>query len=848
MSQEVAFSQGVQVEKICQTDIVCCAPEARLDEALQLMAARAIGSVLVCEGQVPVGILSRAEAMSSCLSSAYPHASPCLREVMSPRLLLVSASTSIDEVGVEMLRQRQRHAVVVDAEGRLVGIVSERDIVNHQGLEHDLFLRSVADIAPKISLRIDAGVSMRDIIDRLRSTGNSAALVLHDGRHAILTETDVIRFLAGGADIDRPAAQFVLSELMAVDGGMSLFTARKIFRRHGFRHLGVRDADGQVTRLLSYSDILHSVERDYVTRLKEMLDHRSEALQRSMHNLHLIEKVINASMEGVIITDTDGLIQSVNPAFTAITGYPAQEVIGRNPSLLSSGRHDRQFYVQMWARLKRDGQWQGEIWNRTKAGTVYPEWLSITAINDDDGEVARYAAIFHDLTEVKRSEARIRQMAHFDDVTCLANRKLFNDRLALAIHYAREQRSRCAVLALDLDMFKRINDRFGHACGDEVLRTLAQRIEESLGSTDTAARPGGDEFLVILNDIDAEQLNRRLEHLARVISTPVLIDATEMRITASVGVAIYPDDVGDGEGLVQAAETALHQAKEEGRNAFSFFSPELHQQRQSRYLMTAHLHHALGNGEFQLYYQPKIALENGQVVGVEALLRWFSAELGSVSPERFIPVAEDTGMIDEIGAWVMQEAARQARRWLDQGLVLPIAVNLSARQFQHIDVARFVSTALERYRLPASALNIELTETSFLHSAEKTAEALMQLHSLGVDVAIDDFGTGYSSLSYIRTMSLDQLKIDRSFVNNITDSDRDRQLVSAIIAMSQALGLSVVAEGVETEAQLQVLRELGCDQAQGYLFCRPLPTDELVLWHRQWQLRISSEAWEKVAN
>lgn len=509
--------------------------------------------------------------------------------------------------------------------------------------------------------------------------------------------------------------------------------------------------------------------------------------------------------------------------------------MGKNPSILSSGRHDRRFYEQMWRALRTKGEWQGEIWNKTRYGVVYPEWLSITAITDEQGEVTQYAAIFRDLTEMKRSEARIRQMAQFDDVTCLANRRLFMDRLEMAIHYARENGQRLAVLALDLDLFKRINDRFGHNCGDEVLKTMAGRIEEALEGTDTAARPGGDEFAIILSDISADTLNARIEHITRVLSMPVLVESTEVRITASIGVAVYPEDADSVDGLIRSAEAALHQSKDLGRNSCSYFSPELHQKRQSRYQIAARLHDALERDEFSLVYQPKIDLASGELAGVEALLRWRSAELGMVPPDQFIPLAEDSGMINQIGRHVLQQAVAQARCWEREGQPLQVAVNLSARQFQHGDVVELIGEALAQQQLDPRWLSVELTESSFLNNVEQTGDILRQLHQRGIGIAIDDFGTGYSSLSYIRTMSLDQLKIDRSFICNITEAERDRQLVSAMIAMSQALGLSVVAEGVETRDQLELLATLGCDQVQGYLICRPLPAAELSAWLAQYR-------------
>lgn len=834
MNTEVLMRQSVPVSRICQTDVVCCAPGDTLEQALKLMSERRIGSVLVCEGEYPVGILTGREAMSCCLQAGVPERAVRLADVMSTNLLIVSADTTLDEVGVELLGHQLRHAVVVDGRGKLLGIASESDIVNNQGVEHDLFLRSVSDIAPASMLRLTGDTVMRDAIARMRSHSQSAALVRMGGKDYILTDTDVIRILAAGMALDSPLGSLRLSELVSVDHEISLYIARKIFRRHGFRHLGLSDEQGRITGILSYSDILRSVERDYVARLREMLQSSSEALRQSMQNLRLIERVIHASMEGVVVTDSTGAIQSVNPAFTAITGYEAHEVIGKNPNILSSGRHDRPFYDRMWSALNRTGEWQGEIWNRTKSGEVYPEWLSITAIMDAEGRVTQYAAIFHDLTEMKRSEARIRQMALFDNLTRLANRRLFQDRLDMAIRYARDHDRSFAVLAVDLDMFKRINDRFGHEYGDDVLRTIADRIDSEIEAGDTAGRPGGDEFSVILTDVDGDRLHERIEHLRRVISTPILIDTTEVRITAGIGVAVYPVDADSGDELLSSAEAALHQSKDMGHNSCSFFSQEVLQKRRSSYLLAAQLHHALDKREFSLVYQPKIGLDSGKVEGVEALIRWHNAELGTVAPDQFIPLAENTGLINEIGDWVLEETVAQAADWVGNGVPIQIAINLSARQFQNGSIVQRIRERLAEFELESRWLSVELTETCFLDSAEQTAEALLALREQGVGVAIDDFGTGYSSLSYIRTMSLDHLKIDRSFINNITESERDRQLVRAIIAMSHALGLSVVAEGVETTEQFRILRDLGCDQAQGYLICRPQSAEGLMNWYRHY--------------
>jgi len=826
---------AIKVAAICQAEIVSIELGAPLSQAVALMARHHIGSVLVEDATRPVGLLTRSRAMQLVLQQSAD--STLIEAGMLAPVLQVDANLSVDELGLEFISQSAGHAVVVGVAGQWVGIVSQSDIVNSQGLEHDLFLKSLEEITNFNVLRLSPDCSLRRAIERLRSVNYTAMLVGDDAQGwQIMTETDVIRLLAETVDLDQPLANLSLPGLISVDSRLSLYNVRRYFREHNCRHIGVEDHSGTVIGLASYGDILRSVELDYIYRLRELLHDKSRALQQSQHNLRLIERVINASREGIVITDGNGNIQSVNPAFTAITGYEAWEALGRNPSMLSSGRHDRQFYRQLWQTLERDGRWQGEIWNRRKDGSVYPEWLSITAIENDEGKITQYAAIFHDLTEAKRSEARMQQLSWFDSVTGLANRRLFHDRLQMALGFAREQQRSLALLALDLDMFKQINDRFGHSGGDQVLKQIAERIESALQDCGTAARPSGDEFYIMLTELKDETcITACLDRISRALSLPILIDDREVRVRGSMGVAVFPADANEPGELVRAAEVALQHSKERGRNNICFFSPALHEQTLSRYRITGFLHQALEREEFSLVYQPQICLRSGTLLGVEALIRWDSPELGRVAPDDFIPVAEDTGLIESIGGWVLDQSVRDAAGWLAQGLTLKMSVNFSARQFQRTEVADQVLRALHTHQLPADQFVVELTETSFLHSAERTEREICRLRNQGVRIAIDDFGTGYSSLSYIRQMSLDMLKIDRSFISGVRAGSTDARLVHAMIDMSHAMQLTVVAEGIETDRDLRVLRELGCDQAQGYHIARPMRAEELVKWARRYQ-------------
>lgn len=816
---------------ICQHDVVSVELGSRLCEAVALMAGHHIGSVLVTSGAESCGLLTRRQAMQLSLADDNVGQTRITRQILDP-VLQIDADLSVDELGLELISRELSHAVVMDSSRQRVGIVSQSDVVNHHGLEHDLFLKSLKEVTNFNVLRLLPTCSLKQAIERMRSVQYSAVLVGCESEGwSIMTETDVVRCLSSATPLKTPLGELPLSRLLSVNGTVSLFNVRQYFKKNGFRHIGVLDNQDRVIGLASYGDILRSVELDYIYRLRELLHDKNRALQQSEHNLHLIERVINASHEGIVITDAKGCIQSVNPAFSAITGYESREALGRNPSMLSSGRHGQAFYRELWERLAQDGCWQGEIWNRRKDGSVYPEWLSITAIEDDQGKVCRYAAIFHDLTENKQFEARMKRLAWFDGVTGLANRNLFHDRLQVALDYSAESGSRCALLALDLDLFKQVNDRFGHETGDQLLKQVAARIESTLEGGDTAARPSGDEFYILLTEFSgAEKVNAYLDRLSRVLTQPFWLQEQDVRVRVSTGVAFYPEDASAPLELVRAAEAALHHAKALGRNSVTFFHPRYQDARHSHYRIAAVLHEALEKREFSLCYQPQIELVTGALTGAEALLRWDSDSLGQVSPNDFIPVAEDTGMIDAIGAWVLDEAVREAAEWMRRGWALKMSVNISARQFQRSEVADQVGRALSTYGLPPEQLVVELTETSFLHSASATEQELCRLRAQGVRIAIDDFGTGYSSLSYIREMSLDFLKIDRSFIQSITESQKDRNLVKAMVDMSHAMGLDVVAEGVESQADLQVLQALGCDQAQGYHIAHPMPARAFRAW------------------
>ncbi|HEY5762695.1 MAG TPA: EAL domain-containing protein [Rhodocyclaceae bacterium] len=570
--------------------------------------------------------------------------------------------------------------------------------------------------------------------------------------------------------------------------------------------------DVETARLIS-QDIWRQVSRQ-----------RADAAQR------LAASVFSASAEGICITDAEKRIVSVNPALMSITGYRAEEVLGQTPRVFSSGRHDGEFYREMWARIEAHGVWRGEIWNRRSNGEVYPEWLTITAVHDQTGEVINYIGSFFDISERKRAEEDIRFLAHHDSLTKLPNRTLLDDRVRQAIAKSRRNQDHTAVLFLDLDRFKLINDTLGHDVGDRLLERVADRLRGVLRETETVARLGGDEFIIVIPELaDIDRVAQVAQKVIDVVSEPQEIDARVLHVTPSIGISVYPDDGQDAATLLRNADTAMYHAKERGRNNFQFFTSAMNIAVQERVAIEEELRGALSRNELRLHYQPQVDVRSGQVTGMEALIRWQHRERGLVPPDRFIPIAEETGLIVSIGEWVLQEACRQGKRWHDAGHKhLRVGVNLSARQFQQAGLREQIADALADSGMAPQALEVELTESMLMADPQAATDLLQDLATLGIRMAIDDFGTGYSSLAYLKRFPVARLKIDRSFVRDISTDPNDAAIVRAVVAMADSLRMAVIAEGVETAEQLKFLERHGCFEVQGYFFSRPEPADKFA--------------------
>jgi diguanylate cyclase (GGDEF)-like protein/PAS domain S-box-containing protein len=546
--------------------------------------------------------------------------------------------------------------------------------------------------------------------------------------------------------------------------------------------------------------------------------------------LELTMAVLDSSLEAVAVLDGAGRIQTVNPTFAFLTGWPADEAVGRDlEALYRSGRNGPQGFAGIWRQALSRGRFSGEVWGRRRNGEIYPQWLTLTRAQEGGGGPERYVALFHDLSEARRNQERVRFLSQFDVLTGLPNRILLRDRLGQAVARARRaERSGC-LLCLDVDNFRTVNDGLGHALGDQLLQGLALRLERCLRQEDTVARTGGDEFALVMADVeDPDAACRVAGRVQEAVSEPFSLEGREIFATLSIGGCLFPADGEEGDLLMRHAEIAMYRAKEQGRGSFRLFTPAMNRRVERRLAAESQLRRAIERREFVVHYQPRVELATGRVRALEALLRWRRPSEGLVSPAEFVPLAEETGLIVPLGEWVLGEACRQLRQWRSSLQAdLAVSVNLSARQllWQH-DVVSLVEEALATQDLPPEALELEVTESVVMHNLEGAVATLTRLREMGVRLAMDDFGTGYSSLKYLRQFPLDYLKIDRSFVSRLPDHPQDAAIVSGIIALGRRLGLRVVAEGVESEAQRDFLRGQGCHEMQGFLFSPALDPDQ----------------------
>ncbi|RZI32267.1 phosphodiesterase DibA [Pseudomonas orientalis] len=563
-----------------------------------------------------------------------------------------------------------------------------------------------------------------------------------------------------------------------------------------------------------------------VHQLQQPLKENHERLQQAA-------AVFDCTREGVLVTDARGLIVHVNRAFMEITGYRREDVMGKPPSLFKSGRHSSNFYRQMFQTLERSGEWSGEIWNRRQSGEIYPQWQTIRVIRDEQGRISHYVAVFSDISAIKDSEHELAHLAHHDPLTDLPNRLLFTDRAEQALASAQVHKRGCALLLLDLDHFKIINDSLGHNVGDQLLKLVAERLKGLFRPGVTLARLGGDEFAVLAESCpQVMQAAALAQRMLDAMKEPFVFDGNQLFISASIGISLFPSDALSAEQLLRNADSALFKAKHAGREGYALYTEELTAHAQNRVEIASELRRALEQQELRVYYQPVHGLQDGRLIGVEALVRWQHPERGLVPPGEFIPIAERTGLIADIDAWVMNQACRQMCQWLADGAPLGfIAINVSSRLFARRELYEHVGQVLHDTGLDPAFLELEVTESAVMDDPEVALEQLHRLRELGLRLAIDDFGTGYSSLLRLKRLPVQKLKIDQGFVAGLPWDEDDAAIVRVVIALAKSMGMQVHAEGIEQVEQARFLLDQECDMGQGYWFGKPVPADE-INWAR----------------
>ncbi len=591
--------------------------------------------------------------------------------------------------------------------------------------------------------------------------------------------------------------------------------------------------------LMVYTDTVNFFDAEVTDLLAKLSDNIAFALSRIHDNavkkqqenqIKLADRVFSSSADAMLICDADNNIIRINQAFSDITGYAPEEVIGKNPRILKSDKHPPEFYRTLWHTLLLQGSWQGEMWNRRKNGEIFPEWSRINLVKDSDGNTINYFAIFSDLLQKKAVE-ELEHLKHYDPLTDLPNRALLEDRLESAITHARQYERFIGVMFLNLDHFHTVNDMFGHGGGDDILTITALRLVDSVPSQATVTRLSADTFVVVLPDINTtEEIGRFAERITQKLYQPFTLSVQQVQLSACLGIAVYPLDGEDTASLMQHADAALADAKKSGaKNSFRFYSASMNEHARQLLTMGAELRSAMEQGRLLLHYQPQVDIVTGEIIGAEALIRINHPERGVIMPGEFIPVAEETGLIVPMGAWALREACRQMRQWHEEtGSELIIAVNLSTLQLHESNLTETVREVLEQSGLAPQYLELEFTESAIMQNVKETIAIMLQFKTMGLHLSIDDFGTGYSSLSYLKQFPVDKLKIDQSFVSNIARDPNDAAIVQAIIALARTLGMTTIAEGVETEAQLGYLRSVHCKEMQGYLFSRPLPAEEFA--------------------
>lgn len=804
-------------------------PDTPVATALQRMILERWDYVVVTQDELPLGILTERD-IPRLMRDRVDVSALTLRQVMTAPLKTLGADAGLFQAVSMMAECRLRHLVVVGEAGRYLGVISQHGLLERIGLE--LIGESLHEFEALRSGRKAAEQELREREEMYRTLVSQAAdtIVLIDGETLGFVEFNAVAHEALGYTREEFAA-LTLPDLQAeLTSEQVLQRVKRNLEKGGSDLLEVahRRKDGSVrlTQVSSRSVTIRG--KDYLLAIWSDITERKKAEEQTK----LAASVFHDANEGIMITDAAGVIINVNRAFTVVTGYQREEIIGQMPRVLSSGRQSPEFYAKLWRQLLQTEHWSGELWNRRKNGEEFAEQLSISAVKDAAGKTTHYVGIFTDITEHKQQQEQLAHLAYYDALTRLPNRVLLADRMRQAIARADRMNKIVAVCYLDLDGFKPINDLYGHKAGDGVLTEIAKRLQEFIGVGDTVARLGGDEFVLLLTDLSGEHesepvLARALEIVTEACALP---NAAKVSLSASVGVTFYPTDHNDPDVLLRHADQAMYQAKQLGRNRMHYFDPQYDLQTRQLRELKSNVQAGLVRGDFTLYWQPKVELVHGHVVGAEALLRWKRADATVLLPGAFLPQLENDDLIVDLGDYVIREGVATLGRWHALGLDLSASVNVAARQMLAPDFMRKLREAVEGRAALAARLELEVLETAALEDLDKVKRLINECRALGVSTALDDFGTGYSSMTYFRRLPVDTVKIDQSFVRDMLDDADDLAIVQGILGLTKAFNKIAVAEGVELSEHLAVLQSMGCHMAQGYAIGRPMPEQDFLRW------------------
>lgn len=810
--------------------VLNCSQDLPLGQAAALMFEAGRSSVVVVDGEQAIGIWTESDALKVDFDNPSVYQSP-ISEFMTRPVQAISAYASIAEAAHRFRSLHVNHLLVKDEMGNHIGVLTQSDLLLNLGLLPYLRLHQVRQVMRRQPLLLAAEESLSEAAAQMRAATWQAAIVVDQQRGlGLLTERDLLRCVASYGEA-RSVTEVASRPLLSVEPCALLIKARGLFFDHQVRHLAVADEAGNIEGLLGLDDLLVGTEMLYKQDLEEALKQRDGALDESRFHARLARYVLEGSREAVLITDSEMRIEYVNPAFCRITGYSTREVTGKTPRVISSGDQGKEFYQDMWRTINAHKSWEGDIWNRRKSGEAFLASLSISAIEDEQGNNSGFVGMFTDVSELREHQARASSRESHDPLTSLPNRRLFEERMVQTVASAQANGARLGLMVLNLDGFKQVNDTLGHELGDQMLQILAARMRATLSNQDMLARLASDEFVGLI--ASGEDVATIVNHARKILASvrePVQLAGQQFRIGCSAGVALFPEDGKDTQKLIRHASAAMKRAKLEQRNTLRLYCSEMDEELRRELALESSLRTAVESGEgLEVYYQPVVDAETGELVAVEALLRWFDPNLGSVSPGRFIPVAEQSGLISELGDWVLAQVCRQLAAWREAGIEpVPVAVNLSAHQLWSSDLllAR-IRQLLAEHDLPSGLLSFELTESAIADHRQDTVQILHDLNDIPCEVAIDDFGTGYSSLAYLHDLPVSTLKIDRIFVQRLGRSRRSAAILTVVANIARELGLRVIAEGVETQQQLAELRRYRVQRIQGFLTGRPMTAQAL---------------------